>query len=64
MPTRRLYPDYGKNPYKPQTPVCYHWDHNPPNMQVFEAGAYEHLCSGCGKLTHFTVSISTLKTIP
>lgn len=35
---------------------CMHPEHNPPGMCVFEPGAYEHTCPGCGKKTIFVVN--------
>lgn len=34
---------------------CRDREHNPPSMQVFEPGVYEHTCPGCGKKQTFVV---------
>lgn len=41
-------------------PVCNDPEHNPPSMQVFPDGVYEHTCPGCGNQQHFTVRNPTL----
>lgn len=51
MPIRKI--DKPKKSWN--RPICYHPDHNIPNMMVFEPGTYEHTCPGCGKVTTFTV---------
>lgn len=34
---------------------CFHPEHDPPSMMVFEPGTYEHTCPSCGKKVVFTV---------
>jgi hypothetical protein len=35
--------------------VCRHRQHDPPSMLVYEDGAYEHECPGCGHIQRFVV---------
>lgn len=39
--------------------VCRHREHNPPSMQVFTPGVYEHTCPGCGASQTFRVDGAT-----
>ena len=39
---------------------CRDPDHNPPSHMVWANGTYEHVCSGCGRKTSFTVAKPTL----
>lgn len=58
MPTRKIDPE-------PVTPerldpnerrnFCQHPEHDPPAMQVFKPGTYEHTCPGCGHKGKFIV---------
>ena len=50
MPTKKI-----KDAPKP----CFHPDHEPPKLRVFEPGEYEHTCPSCGKVTRFTVPLIT-----
>lgn len=50
MPTRRI-----MNDVKIPEP-CRHSDHQPPSMQVFPPGCYEHECPACKKKTLFRVN--------
>ena len=34
---------------------CFHPEHHPPTMYVFEPGHYEHICPACGNVIAFTV---------
>lgn len=34
---------------------CLSPDHNPPSMVHLEPGVWQHTCSGCGKVSTFTV---------
>lgn len=36
--------------------VCSHPEHNPPSMQVFMPGLYEHECPKCGSKKMFRVN--------
>lgn len=36
--------------------VCCHPEHNPPSMQVFKPGLYEHECPKCKKKSKFRVA--------
>lgn len=36
--------------------VCSHPEHNPPSMQVFMPGLYEHECPKCGSKKTFRVN--------
>lgn len=36
--------------------ICLHSGHNPPSMQVFEPGLYEHECDACGHKVMFRVN--------
>lgn len=53
MPTRKIADS-------PLTKMCRHPEHNPPGMQVFEPGTYEHTCPGCGHKMVFTVAGMTM----
>ena len=58
MPTKKI-----SDPFKcvlPQMKECRSFDHNPPSMQVFEPGTYEHTCSQCGKVSFFIVDKNSL----
>lgn len=48
MPTKKI-GDFKK------IKICRDSEHNPPTMQLFEPGFYEHICPTCGSITHFTV---------
>ena len=41
---------------EPEYP-CMYPEHNPPSMQVFESGTYEHTCPSCGKVQIFTIPL-------
>lgn len=51
MPTRKI---------ADQPEPCRHPDHNPPTLQLFENGVYEHECPGCHHKQRFTVNRPTL----
>lgn len=57
MPTRRIAKCKDLDPSKPWTidNGCVHPEHNPPSMQVFEPGVYEHECPLCGNKKFFRV---------
>ena len=50
MPTKKI-----KEPRDLPTEFCSSRDHTPPSHMVYSPGVYEHTCSGCGKVTQFTV---------
>lgn len=50
MPTRKI---RDLNP--PKREPCQFQNHDPPSMQVFEPGVYEHECQHCGNKQVFTV---------
>ncbi len=39
----------------PSDNMCRDPQHEPPSMQVFEPGVYEHVCPSCGRSMHFVV---------
>ena len=39
---------------------CFHPEHNPPSMMVYEPGVYEHVCPACGRRQVFRVTRPTL----
>lgn len=49
MPTRKI---AEPNPW---VRPCRNPEHNPPSMQVFTPGVYEHICPQCGNITTFIV---------
>ena len=40
--------------------ICFHREHNPPNMIVLQPGVYKHECPGCKKKTTFVVPVKYL----
>lgn len=55
MPTRKI-ADLPDSVLKP----CYHPEHNPPSMIVYEPGVWEHKCPGCGHVVEFSVVRPTM----
>lgn len=51
MPTKRIEDEYDTKDVLP----CLDPEHNPPTMQVFEPGHYEHVCPRCKVTTWFIV---------
>lgn len=51
MPTKKL-DDFNVE----HSQRCTSHDHDPPTMQCFRPGTYEHTCSKCGGKIVFTVS--------
>lgn len=43
---------------------CRHPEHDPPKMQVFGNGIYEHECPSCGHTQQFVVNKPTLSAEP
>jgi len=41
---------------EPEAPFCRDAEHDPPPMQVFEPGLYEHECPKCHKKQFFRIS--------
>lgn len=40
----------------PKVNKCRHPEHKPPAYMVYSPGVYEHVCPGCGEVTHFTIN--------
>ena len=57
MPTRKI-PETDRWPLP-----CVHPEHNPPSLQVFEPGLYEHICPACGARQMFRVNPLTATEI-
>lgn len=56
MPTRKLPKEWSKFAAE----YCRDPEHDPPSMQVFENGVYEHECPSCGAKSLFSVNKPTL----
>lgn len=57
MPTRKIgdLPKLPDGRHKPPEKPCFHPEHNPPSMKVYQPGVYEHECPACGRKLTFTV---------
>lgn len=55
MSTRKIQEDKKTSEQR----MCQSIGHNPPMMQVFENGLYEHTCPDCGNTIQFRVARPT-----